>query len=114
LERNGCFCFVTAFIPTPKSALHTVFTVKDVLVISCKVLVASVALSAFWSVAATFLVFALLVLVILLFLSLMALVHQATSLIWLAYPGCGVANIKKFGIWILITEFDKMINFNGS
>jgi len=50
LERNGRFCFVTAFIPTPRSALHTVFTVKDVLVISCKVLVASVALSAFWEV----------------------------------------------------------------
>ena len=50
LERNGRFHFVTAFIPTPQSALCTVFTVKDVLVISCKVLVASVALSAFCEV----------------------------------------------------------------
>ena len=47
LERNGRFRFITAFIPTPQSALCTVFIVKDVLVISCKVLVASVALSAF-------------------------------------------------------------------
>ncbi len=50
LERKGHFRLVTAFIPVPLSALCTVFTWKNVLVMSCKVLVTSVAFSVFWEV----------------------------------------------------------------
>ena len=46
-ERKGRFCLVTAFIPVPLSALHTVFAVSGVLDMSYKVLVTSAAFSAF-------------------------------------------------------------------